>query len=411
MPDFHQPILLPTLHHLAESSLDEREALLKEASIKKPIALLIPVHHSELEREALPRMLKQLDQVPYVSRLVFSMNGVEPEDWKKTRSFFRRRLKQTDHMVLWNDGPTLGEIHNALRKLTGIKYDHGKGSNVWMGIGCLKAIGHQGVIACHDADILSYDREMLWRLCLPVTHPDMGYIFAKSYYGRVRERIYGRVTRLLVFPLLQALRELFGSTPLLRYLAMFRYPLSGEFAADTTFLGKLSIAPDWGLEIGMLCDVFHEAPSQSICQVDLGSNYDHKHQHLNYDPETGEPDARSGLMRMAREVIKTLLTHLWEQLGFSAEVRKLDRLAEAYEETAEVLLRRYAHEALFNGLVHSMKEEKQAVVVFTKMIRQQVTESHKQREIVNKALPAWGPLFDAEPELRDLVVDALVDDG
>jgi len=400
MPDFHQPILLPTLHHLADPELSEREALLKEVSAERPISLIIPALYAELEREALPHMLRHLARVPYLKQIIFSMNGMDEAQYDHAKSFFDRRLRKIDHTVLWNDGPELHELHQVTQRENHIRLVHGKGTNVWMAIAALSASGHQGVIACHDADIVNYHREMLWRLCLPVAHPGMNYLFAKSYYGRVRERIYGRVTRLLVFPLVQALREIFGSTPLLRCLAMFRYPLSGEFAADSRFLNGLAIAPDWGLEIGMLCDVFRHAPPQTVCQVDLGSNYEHKHQHLQYHPDTGEPDARSGLMRMAKEVSRTLLTHLWSDLGFAAETRKLDRLADAYEETAQVLLQRYAHEALFNGLQHVMKEEQQAVTVFSRMLRQLVVECHKRPPAVH-ALPGCVDVFEEHPHIRE----------
>ena len=49
--------------------------------------------------------------------------------------------------------------------------------------------GDARVVATHDSDILSYHRDMLWRLCLPTAHPNMGYEYCKSYYGRVSDRI------------------------------------------------------------------------------------------------------------------------------------------------------------------------------------------------------------------------------
>ncbi len=387
MPDFHQPILLPTLHHLAETALEEREALLKKLSKDKPIALVIPALFAEIERKALPHMLKQLSAVPYITQVIFSMNDMDAAQHEKARRFFVRRLPNLPHTVLWNDGPQLDSIHQEVARLAGSKRIHGKGGNVWMGIAHLLANGHDGVIACHDSDILNYDREMLWRLCLPVAHPEMEYVFAKSYYGRVRGRMYGRVTRLLVFPLLQALREVFGSTPLLRFLAMCRYPLSGEFAADAQFISRMGLSADWGLEIGMLCDVFRQTPAQRFCQVDLGGNFDHKHQHLDYHAN-GTPNPGSGLAKMAREVTRALLAHLWNDLGFSAEPRKLERLADAYVATAQVLLTRYRHEAVFNGLETVTDEEQATVKAFAAIIRQVARESLATRPTAF-VLPSW----------------------
>ena len=397
MPDFHQPILLPTLHHLADTGLDEREALLERASKKKPVALVIPALFTELEQKALPRMLKQLNGARYIKRVVFSMNSMDAAKHRSAVRFFAKRLADTPHTVLWNDGPELNALHHEVDLATGGSHAHGKGSNVWMGIAHLLASGHRGVIACHDSDIINYDREMLWRLCLPVTHPGMNYVFAKSYYGRVRERMYGRVTRLLVFPLLQALHELFGTTPLLSFLAVFRYPLSGEFSADTTFLGKLALPSDWGLEIGMLCDVFRLAPAQKVCQVDLGGNFDHKHQHLGVDPATGEVNAATGLMRMAREVTTTLLARLWHELGFAAEAVKLQRLPVAYDQTAKTLLKRYQHEVLFNGLNDSSGEESLLIAMFARMIREVVADG-KIPQTPASWLPSWNDIQGLIPD-------------
>jgi hypothetical protein len=101
-----------------------------------------------------------------------------------------------------------------------------------MGIAWLKARGFKGVVVSHDTDILNYSRDLLWRLCYPLLHPRMGYRFAKGYYSRVSDRLFGRVTRLLIFPLIQACRDVLGAKPLIEQLESYRYPLSGEFAAD-----------------------------------------------------------------------------------------------------------------------------------------------------------------------------------
>lgn len=400
MADFHQPILLPTLHHLADTKLEEREALLGKISKKRPVALVIPALYAELSQKALPRMLKQLSAVGYVRHVVFSMNGMDAAEYKKARKFFKTRLSGIPHTVLWNDGAELDALHQEIDEVTGGRHAHGKGSNVWMGTAVLLAKGHDGVIACHDSDIINYDRDMLWRLCMPVAHPKMNYVFAKSYYGRVRERMYGRVTRLLMFPLLQALRELFGTTPLLSFVSMFRYPLSGEFSADASFMAKVGLSSDWGLEIGMLCDVFRLGPSQRVCQVDLGGNFDHKHQHLGVDPATGRENAKSGLMRMAREVTRTLLSRLWNELGFAGETEKLQRLPFAYNSTAKILLKRYSHEAIYNDLIDASPDEEVLVDLFSAMIRDMVSDLSPPRPS-EAWLPSWEELRERMSDLNE----------
>ena len=73
---------------------------------------------------------------------------------------------------------------------------------------------------------------MLARLFYPVAHPAFSYQFCKGYYFRLAEgRLKGRVSRLLVTPLLRALKIVLGSSEYLEYLDSFRYPLAGEFSA------------------------------------------------------------------------------------------------------------------------------------------------------------------------------------
>ena len=38
------------------------------------------------------------------------------------------------------------------------------------------------------------------------------------------------------------------------------------------------IPSDWGLEVGVLDEVFRNCARSRICQVDIADNYDHKHQ-------------------------------------------------------------------------------------------------------------------------------------
>src|SRR5262249_39800585 len=135
----------------------------------------------------------------------------------------------------------------------------------------------KGVIAVHDADIANYRREMLVRLCAPVMLPALGYMFAKGYYRRVTEGVmFGRVTRLMVAPLLRAALRVFGHQPLLDYLSSFRYPLAGECAFGADVAQELPVVAGWGLELGWLCEVHRRVPPARICQIELGANYEHK---------------------------------------------------------------------------------------------------------------------------------------
>ena len=134
----------------------------------------------------------------------------------------------------------------------------GKGFACWIAYGLVLAEARCNVLAVHDCDITTYDRELLARLCYPVVHPSLGFEFAKGYYARVTDRMNGRVTRLFMTPLLRSLQVVVGRHPLLVYLDSFRYALAGEFAMKADLARVNRIPSDWGLEVGMLAEVLPE---------------------------------------------------------------------------------------------------------------------------------------------------------
>ena len=134
---------------------------------------------------------------------------------------------------------------------------------------------------------------MLARLFYPVANPQFNYQFCKGFYARVAEgKMNGRVSRLLVSPLIRSMKRVFGAHPFLDYLDSFRYPLAGEFSMHIDVLRDLRIPADWGLEIGVLTEVYRNHSTNRVCQVEVADNYDHKHQELSLE------DSNKGLSRM-----------------------------------------------------------------------------------------------------------------
>jgi len=255
------------------------------------------------------------------------------------------------------------------------------------------------VITTHDSDILSYHREMLLRLLLPVAHPDMDYDFSKSYYGRVSDRLYGRVTRLFALPLVRALRRVASpdARPMLEYLDSFRYPLSGEFAMTTRLAAKLNLAAHWGLEAGLLCDVFRRIDFMRTCQVDLGMNFEHKHQHLGHDSDDPEPTPTKGLSKMAREVALTLFRQLAAS-GQPLSDEALRSLTDSYEEMAERSIRSYRNDSFLNGLTYIEEEERAAVGAFTHALGSALEAARRPPEPSEQPLPSWNKVNATLPD-------------
>ena len=83
-------------------------------------------------------------------------------------------------------------------------------------------------VALLDADIRSFRRSQLDRIFFPVQV--LNYQFAKAFYARwTTDRMYGRVKRLLVDPLLLALKRRFTDSNeekmlrLIDFLLLFNY--------------------------------------------------------------------------------------------------------------------------------------------------------------------------------------------
>jgi glucosyl-3-phosphoglycerate synthase len=134
---------------------------------------------------------------------------------------------------------------------------------------------------CHcasDCDIVTYNRELLARLCYPVAKSNLDYEFCKGYYARVTDRLHGRVTRLFVTPLIRSLKQIIGRIDFLEYLDSFRYILAGEFSMRADLARINRIPGDWGLEVGVLAEVYRNCSLRRICQVEIADKYEHKHQ-------------------------------------------------------------------------------------------------------------------------------------
>jgi glucosyl-3-phosphoglycerate synthase len=297
-----------------------------------------------------------------------------------------------DHVVLWNDGPRLQAIAGRLEEMRLSPSEPGKGRNVWFCMGYVLAAQNSDVVALHDCDILTYSRDMLARLVYPVVNPGFSYHFCKGYYPRFADgRLKGRVTRLLVTPLLISLRKIVGENAYLEYLQGFRYPLAGEFAMRTAILPDIRIPSDWGLEIGVLSEVNRNLSSRSACQVEIADNYDHKHQPLSKE------DASKGLSRMSTDICKAMYRKLAiDGIVFSQETFRT--LKATYLRTALDLIEVYYHDAMMNGLHVDRHEEEAAVELFAANI---VEAGHVflDNPMETPFIPNWSRIAAADSDL------------
>lgn len=397
MGDFHQTGIITTLHRLGKPNLDHLEAELEETLLLRPIALILPCLSSELEGEALPRIVKELAEVRYLREIIVSLGRAGEAEFQKAKEFFAA-LPQAPRL-LWNDGPRIQALYQLLEKHGISAGPDGKGRSAWMAFGYVLARGQSDVIALHDCDILTYHRELLARLCYPVANPKMTFEFAKGYYSRVTDRLHGRATRLLLTPLIRALQRIVGDHPFLLYLDSFRYPLAGEFAMVADLARVNRIPWDWGLEVGVLAQVYRNCAVGRVCQVDLADTYEHKHQPLS--PE----DPSKGLMRMAIDITKSILRTLAEE-GVPLSEGLLKTLPVVYMRTARDMLSRYQNDAYINSLIFNQHEEGLAVEAFSKAI-QMASEEFLADPLAVPLIPNWNRVLAAIPDFLTRLREAV----
>jgi glucosyl-3-phosphoglycerate synthase len=286
MADFFQTGAIATLHRLGRQDVPRLERELHEFAQETGIALVLPCHIKELGTPALRQIMRELRHVDYLKQIIVGIDGANAREWMRARRIFGQLPQKPT--LLWNDGPRLRGLYGKLEEADLNPGPSGKGRNVWTCFGYVLASEHSRMVALHDCDITTYSRELLARLCYPVAHPALGFDFCKGYYARYTTKLNGRVMRLLVTPLVRSLISILGTQPFLVYLDTFRYPLAGEFCLDVDLVRRVRVPADWGLEVGLLADVFRNASPKSICQSELCETYDHKHQELSArDPDKG----------------------------------------------------------------------------------------------------------------------------
>lgn len=299
MADFHFDTV-PTFTLLPEEGFATTEQRVLRASEQVPIGVVIPALYSDLAGPAMAGIIQELARMEFISKVYISLDKANSEEFRKASDIVSP-LKDKG-VLLWNDSSGLEEVVHEIEK----QFDlgpRGKGRAVWTALGYVLAKGDVSVIAVHDADILTYDRRFVIRLLYPVVQKR--YQFAKGFYVRYADRLYGRVTRLFYFPFVKALRLILSPCEFLDYMAGFRYPLAGEFATFTSIAREMQFPSDWGIEVGMLGEIYRLVRVPRICQVELTSRYDHKHQAL------GKPKA--GLIKMASDIARTFFAHLSSQ--------------------------------------------------------------------------------------------------
>lgn len=166
----------------------------------------------------------------------------------------------------------------------------GKGENLWKALYLLKG----DIIVFVDADISNIHHRFVYGLVGPLLMNDK-IRFAKAFYNRpfknakgVAPSGGGRVTEILIRPLFsQFFPELTGVIQ----------PLSGEYAGYRDIFEQISFPIGYGVETGMLIDIYRKWGLDTIAQTNLDLRV-----HRNQDI--------SSLGRMAFGILQTFWSRL-----------------------------------------------------------------------------------------------------
>ena len=188
----------------------------------------------------------------------------------------------------------------------------------------------------------------------------------------------------------------------LDYMDSFRYPLAGEFSFRRDVLNDIRIPSDWGLEVGVLSEMYRNYASNRLCQVDIADNYDHKHQKLSLDDES------QGLSKMSIDIAKGLFRKLATQgVIFSQETFR--SIKATYYRKALDLIETCHNDAIMNGLTLDVHEEEKAVEMFAQNI---ITagDVFMEKPMERPFIPSWNRVVSAVPDIFDQLVTAVEED-
>jgi glucosyl-3-phosphoglycerate synthase len=402
MADFYQNGIVTTLHNLSRRPVEEIEEELRGFSKKRPMSLILPSLFSELEGDALPNIVNHLEGADYLSEIVIGLDRADEAQYRHALKFFGKLPQH--HRVLWNEGPRLQALDAELQELNLAPKELGKGRNVWYCMGYTLASNRSESVALHDCDIVTYDRELLARLIYPVANPRFNYEFCKGFYARVADgKINGRVSRLLVTPLLRALKKMFGEMEYLQFMDSFRYPLAGEFSFRKDVLNDIRIPSDWGLEIGVLSEMHRNYANNRLCQVDIADVYDHKHQELSSDNDQG------GLSKMSIDISKALFRKLATH-GKTFNTETFRSIKATYFRIALDFIETYHNDAVMNGLTLDIHAEEKAVELFAQNIMK-AGEAFLDKPMETPFIPSWNRVISAKPDILERLYEAVEEDN
>ena len=174
---------IATIHdfYLDFDFMSDRLRSLKE---KFPSGLIIPILGSDIESPGLKKIVNEINQCDYLSKVFVALSSTGPDDYEEALRL-SRSFKVPCEVVWCNKPEVITVLEELKRKGLDVTQLSGKGKDVWiaMGIASLDLFA----FAVHDADIVSYTKMLPTKLLYPIIEPKLDFFFSKGYYARIDE--------------------------------------------------------------------------------------------------------------------------------------------------------------------------------------------------------------------------------
>lgn len=173
-----------------------------------------------------------------------------------------REAGLVDHILVVDDGST-DDTHGVARAAGATVVTNRRGTGKGQALRTGLASTDADIAVFLDADVTNLATHFVTQLVAPLLlDPDLALVkatYRRSLDGRVDEG--GRVNELVARPLL---RRFFPA------LAAIAQPLAGECALRRSALVDIELDDGYGIEIGLLIDVYRRHGLGAVTQVDLG---------------------------------------------------------------------------------------------------------------------------------------------
>ncbi len=185
----------------------------------------------------------------------------------------------TDEVIVVNNGSTDNTAKVSIKHGARVVdcSEVGKGNAMAKGIQEAK----NDIVVYLDADILNYNESIVDTLALPIINGETDFV--KSTFNRVTG---GTVTEISVKPLLSILYP---------DLYKFQEPISGMIACKKSILEKIKFESDYGVDIGIVLDLYNMKVKMQEINIGEILNMSHKR-------KTTET-----MSKMSYEIMKTII--------------------------------------------------------------------------------------------------------